>query len=235
MRLLRSEEDVDRGRGGRPADTAQLARRWYGDRLDPDWRPRTRDESQAILDRGRPDRRRSGSFPSRSRCRRPRRCTRPPEIWKSVIRCPGSPEPVWHVRNDAERLARDARTRRAFTAASLEPTPTPRDVRSPRPVSRHRRHPRAALEHHPDAARERVADPRPEVVRAGRGLRRRAQRGAHLGARVADPRARDPAVDLDQRVGRPGRDENCGGEDASKSSEAAHRAGSERTDRGGCD
>ena len=28
----------------------RLARRWYGDRLDPDWRPRTRDESQAILD-----------------------------------------------------------------------------------------------------------------------------------------------------------------------------------------
>jgi hypothetical protein len=29
---------------------AELARRWYGDRLDPAWRPRSRDESQAILD-----------------------------------------------------------------------------------------------------------------------------------------------------------------------------------------
>jgi hypothetical protein len=27
----------------------ELARRWYGDRLDPGWRPRTREESQAIL------------------------------------------------------------------------------------------------------------------------------------------------------------------------------------------
>ena len=28
----------------------QLAVAWYGDRLDPDWKPRTSDESQAILD-----------------------------------------------------------------------------------------------------------------------------------------------------------------------------------------
>ncbi|MDX6552842.1 MAG: hypothetical protein QOH74_1330 [Gaiellales bacterium] len=28
----------------------RLASRWYGDRLDPAWRPRTRAESQAILD-----------------------------------------------------------------------------------------------------------------------------------------------------------------------------------------
>ena len=27
----------------------ELAARWYGDRLAPDWRPRTREESQAIL------------------------------------------------------------------------------------------------------------------------------------------------------------------------------------------
>ena len=26
-----------------------LAAAWYGDRLDPDWRPRTRDESQRLL------------------------------------------------------------------------------------------------------------------------------------------------------------------------------------------
>lgn len=29
----------------------RLARLWYGDRLEPDWRPRTGAESQAILDR----------------------------------------------------------------------------------------------------------------------------------------------------------------------------------------
>jgi hypothetical protein len=28
----------------------ELARRWYGDRLDPQWSPRTREELQAILD-----------------------------------------------------------------------------------------------------------------------------------------------------------------------------------------
>ena len=27
-----------------------LARTWYGDRLDPGWRPRTREQSQSILD-----------------------------------------------------------------------------------------------------------------------------------------------------------------------------------------
>ena len=27
----------------------RLASAWYGDRLEPNWRPRTRDESQAIL------------------------------------------------------------------------------------------------------------------------------------------------------------------------------------------
>jgi hypothetical protein len=26
-----------------------LARAWYGDRLDPEWRPRTRDDSQRLL------------------------------------------------------------------------------------------------------------------------------------------------------------------------------------------
>jgi hypothetical protein len=30
--------------------TCELAFAWWRDRLDPDWRPRTRDESQAILD-----------------------------------------------------------------------------------------------------------------------------------------------------------------------------------------
>jgi hypothetical protein len=59
MLLFRSEEDAaawcrERGRptGGIVAADVlhELARRWYGDRLDPDWRPRTREASQAILD-----------------------------------------------------------------------------------------------------------------------------------------------------------------------------------------
>ena len=28
----------------------ELARRWYGDRLSPDWSPRTLEQSQRILD-----------------------------------------------------------------------------------------------------------------------------------------------------------------------------------------
>jgi hypothetical protein len=57
MRLFRSGEHVDRWLAGRPAGAtipveqlAQLAFAWWRDRLSPDWRPRTRDESQAILD-----------------------------------------------------------------------------------------------------------------------------------------------------------------------------------------
>jgi Alkylmercury lyase len=59
MLLFRSEEDIDewcrstaQQRGGVvPVEVLnQLARRWYGDRLDPAWRPRRRDESQAILE-----------------------------------------------------------------------------------------------------------------------------------------------------------------------------------------
>ncbi|MEA2290996.1 MAG: hypothetical protein QOF17_16 [Solirubrobacteraceae bacterium] len=58
MLLFRSEEDVEdwclatgrpRGAVVAPQSLARLAQRWYGDRLDPGWRPRTRDESQAIL------------------------------------------------------------------------------------------------------------------------------------------------------------------------------------------
>jgi len=30
---------------------AELARAWWQDRLDPDWRPHTREENQAILER----------------------------------------------------------------------------------------------------------------------------------------------------------------------------------------
>jgi hypothetical protein len=50
MRLLRSGEDVTEGETVDLPTLLRLARRWYGDRLDPDWRPRTRDQSQAILD-----------------------------------------------------------------------------------------------------------------------------------------------------------------------------------------
>ena len=49
MRLLRSEEEAA---GGALMSVQQLwdvARAWYGDRLDPDWRPRPRDESQRLL------------------------------------------------------------------------------------------------------------------------------------------------------------------------------------------
>jgi hypothetical protein len=60
MNLFRSEEHVARwlDAGTRePGATisseklAELAYAWWGDRLSPEWRPRTRDESQAILDR----------------------------------------------------------------------------------------------------------------------------------------------------------------------------------------
>jgi hypothetical protein len=57
MHLFRSEEHVQRWLAGRSpgatipvAKLAELALRWWDDRLDPQWRPRTRHESQAILD-----------------------------------------------------------------------------------------------------------------------------------------------------------------------------------------
>ena len=57
MNLFRSEEHVERWlRGRRPGATipvtklAELADAWWSTRLDPDWRPRSREESQAILD-----------------------------------------------------------------------------------------------------------------------------------------------------------------------------------------
>jgi hypothetical protein len=59
MLLFRSEEDVERwceqhgrerGATLRADQLDALARRWYGDRLDPDWRPRTRAESQQVLE-----------------------------------------------------------------------------------------------------------------------------------------------------------------------------------------
>jgi len=53
MRLFRSEEELPEPRGGVVAvrTLKRLAADWYGDRLDPEWRPRTVDQSQAILDR----------------------------------------------------------------------------------------------------------------------------------------------------------------------------------------
>jgi hypothetical protein len=51
MRLFRSEEEISGDGEVVPVEQLQrLAERWYGDRLDPDWRPRTREQSQAILD-----------------------------------------------------------------------------------------------------------------------------------------------------------------------------------------
>jgi hypothetical protein len=59
MMLFRSEDEVAQwclaqGREtGAILPVAQLRRlgeSWYGDRLDPDWRPRSREQSQAILD-----------------------------------------------------------------------------------------------------------------------------------------------------------------------------------------
>ena len=58
MNLFRSEEHIDRWLGARPPGTtipvtklSELAHAWWDTRVAPDWRPRTRDENQAILDR----------------------------------------------------------------------------------------------------------------------------------------------------------------------------------------
>jgi hypothetical protein len=59
MNLFRSEEHARRwleARGYDDGETigvaqlCELARAFYGNRLAPDWRPRTREETQAILD-----------------------------------------------------------------------------------------------------------------------------------------------------------------------------------------
>ena len=50
MRLFRSEEEAPHGGATVPIQQLnELAKRWYGDRLEPGWRPRTTAESQAIL------------------------------------------------------------------------------------------------------------------------------------------------------------------------------------------
>jgi len=58
MNLFRSEEHVERWLGDRasgatiPVTTlSALAHAWWADRLAPDWRPHTREQNQAILDR----------------------------------------------------------------------------------------------------------------------------------------------------------------------------------------
>ena len=59
MNLFRSEEHAARfneARGLEPGATitaeklCELAHAWWDTRLAPDWRPRTRDQNQAILD-----------------------------------------------------------------------------------------------------------------------------------------------------------------------------------------
>ena len=59
MVFLRSEEHLERWleqKGQEPGASMsattlnELARRWWWTRLEPDWRPRTAAESQAILD-----------------------------------------------------------------------------------------------------------------------------------------------------------------------------------------
>ena len=50
MRLLRSGSEVTAGELVDLRTLRKLAGRWYGNRLKPDWRPRTLAESQAILD-----------------------------------------------------------------------------------------------------------------------------------------------------------------------------------------
>jgi hypothetical protein len=60
MQLFRSEEHLRRWlaatghRAGAMLDAPklwELALAWWGDRLDPHWRPRTREQNQAILER----------------------------------------------------------------------------------------------------------------------------------------------------------------------------------------
>jgi hypothetical protein len=58
MNLFRSDEHIERWLGARqPGATigaqllCDLAQAWWDTRLRPDWRPRTREESQAILRR----------------------------------------------------------------------------------------------------------------------------------------------------------------------------------------
>jgi hypothetical protein len=58
MLLFRSEGHVNAWLAGRAPGAVipvlkliELAYAWWGDRLDPDWRPHTREHNQAILER----------------------------------------------------------------------------------------------------------------------------------------------------------------------------------------
>ena len=58
MLLFRSEDHLRRWLAGRMKGAtipvtklAELAEAWWGDRLDPKWRPHTREQNQAILTR----------------------------------------------------------------------------------------------------------------------------------------------------------------------------------------
>jgi hypothetical protein len=58
MNLFRSEEHIARWLGGRRPGTTitvaklcELAHAWWRDRLDPEWRPHTREQNQDILSR----------------------------------------------------------------------------------------------------------------------------------------------------------------------------------------
>jgi hypothetical protein len=58
MNLFRSEEHIVRWIGARPggrtisiAQLSELGHVWYRDRLSPGWRPHTRDQNQAVLER----------------------------------------------------------------------------------------------------------------------------------------------------------------------------------------
>ena len=51
MRLVRSDEVPDGGAVITLDVLEALAAEWYGDRLHPDWAPRTPAQSQAILER----------------------------------------------------------------------------------------------------------------------------------------------------------------------------------------
>jgi hypothetical protein len=58
MNLFRSEEHVARWLGDRPAGAtvsvttlSALAHAWWDDRISPDWRPHTREQNAAILER----------------------------------------------------------------------------------------------------------------------------------------------------------------------------------------
>jgi hypothetical protein len=52
MNLFRSEEPrPESGATIAVTTLCELSQAWWGDRLDPGWRPHTREQNQAILDR----------------------------------------------------------------------------------------------------------------------------------------------------------------------------------------